>query len=293
MTAHRAPVAALACFFALAHTRAAPVPAVSSAPARVLEWVPSDVTWVTHQGRGRIALLMYARTTLGDRLPACFDGLERAAAHLYQLCRFPGDRGCVNAAHGFIDRVAVEQCASETFRALTGQAVTLERQGQFTRASSANGALYVGWSDDGWLYFHKDRDRVEAMLKRAGTPTLAKALRPLLARVSLADPFWTVFAGDLTTGFIGVPSTALVQQNLVMPTSGDASTTAKVPVTFLFRTEIEARNAVESLARSAGNDAFSPTHGMRYRRFALLSTDAKSRSTSPCSSRTNPRRTLP
>jgi hypothetical protein len=137
--------------------------------------------------------------------------------------------------------------------------VTLERQGQFTRASSADGTVYVGWSDDGWLYFHKERDRVEAMLRRAGTPTLASALRPLLARVSLADPFWTVFAGDLTTGFIGVPSTGLVQQNMVMAPSRDVSTMISVPVTFLFRTEDDARHAVESLARSGGNDEFSAT----------------------------------
>jgi hypothetical protein len=254
------PVAVLVCGVALAHARATPVLAspMSDAPAKALEWAPSDITYVLHQGRSQVALLVYVRSALGKRTPACFDALEREAAHLYGLCRFPGDPDCVNAAYGFTNRAAVEQCATDTFRALTGRVVTLERQGRFTRASSGDGARYLAWSDDGWLYFAKNRARVEAMLKRPGAPTLAPALRSLLARVSLSDPLWTVFAGDFTTGFIGVRSTGFVQQNAVIPRSKGASTATRVPVTFLFRTEVEAQRAIGALARSAGNDAFSP-----------------------------------
>jgi hypothetical protein len=254
MVEHLAPGLALVAFLGVAGcSRPTPPPPLPAGVAEALAWLPSDVAWITHQGPEQIALLMYTRAALKQRV-ACFERLSGQADHLFVFARFLGDRG-LNAAHGFSDREATEACVAEVYEALTGRRVTLDRSGAFTRASAGGASTHLGWSSDGWLYFHDDRSRVEEMLRRPGASTLAPRLRPLLSRVSLDDGIWSVFAGDLTGRFIGVPSTGFVQRLSIPPGKG-TPVTSGVPITFVFESEVQAQRAVEELESAAKNEEF-------------------------------------
>jgi hypothetical protein len=231
-------------------------PPLPSGAAEALSWLPADVAWITHQGPGQIALIQFARSALKDRGVACFERLSGQADHLFMFSRFLGDPA-LNAVHGFSDREATESCVAEVYEALSGQRVTLDRSGALTRASAGSASIHLGWSSDGWLYFDKDRGRVESMLSRPGASMLAPRLRPLLSRVSLDGGFWTVFGGDLSGPFIGVPSTGFIQRLSLSPGKGTPRATG-VPITFLFESEADARRAVEELESAARNEEFPP-----------------------------------
>jgi hypothetical protein len=232
-----------------------PPPPLPSGVAEALPWLPANVAWITHQGPKQIALILYARDALKNRRVACFERLSGQADHAFMFSRFLGDPS-LNAFHGFSDREATENCAAEVYEALTGERVTFDRAGPLTRASVGNASIHLGWSSDGWVYFHPDRSRVESMLVRAGASTLAPQLRPLLPRVSLDGGVWTVFGGDLTGPFIGVPSTGFIQW--LSPSGKGTPMTTGVPVTFLFESEAQARRAVEELDSAAKNEEFPP-----------------------------------
>ena len=253
-----APALALAFLVGAGCSRrtAAPPPPLPSGAAEALPWLPSDVTWITHQGPNPIALIQYVRDYLKLHV-ACFERLSGQADHAFIFSRFLGDPG-LNAFHGFSDREATENCAGEVYEALTGQRVTFDRTGALTRASVGNASTYLGWSSDGWLYSNKDRSRVESMLIRTGASTLAPQLRPLLSRVSLDGGIWTVFAGNLTGFFIGVPSTGFIQRLSLPAGKKGTPVTTGVPVTFLFESEALARRAVEELDSAARNGEFPP-----------------------------------
>jgi len=254
---------------------AAPLP---DDPAKALWWLPSDITFVNHQGAGQIALIMATRQILNDRL-AVFDNfpkklrprvapimaqrqihqkdlehfnrLANQVDHLFMLSRFLGDKPLI-AVHGFTDRIAVEDGIARVYQDIWGRPVTLQRYGAITQASAGGGAEYLGWSDDGWLYVSKDRSRVESFLKRPSNPTIS--LPPsLLKRVSLDQKLWTVFAGDATGRFFGVPSTGFIQE-CSPPKTKSWPMTSGMPITFIFKSASEAQRASEAFTAFAKNE---------------------------------------
>jgi len=196
----------------LAGLLAAPPAAPSRDPVAELGWVPAGELTLSHATGDGVAFLTYARGTLGVDRPVCLDRLAGPGVEHVTFSRYVGDKG-VNATRGLSgDRDAVEACAAQVFERLTGHAVSYERDGAITRATSGAGELYLAWRDDGWFLFHHDRAWVEALLRRPSAPTLAPALRTFLKRVSLAEPYWWLYPGDLTGKLLGIPSKAVLMR---------------------------------------------------------------------------------
>lgn len=252
-----AAVSVLVCSI-LSCSQAPPEPAkpLSNDPIKALWWMPSDITFINHQGRGQIALIIGIRKMLEEQPSEDFEHLANQVDHLLMLSRYLGDPS-VNAIHGFSDREAVEDSIKKIFHETMGLPITYQRDGAITRASAAGGTRYLGWSNDGWLYYHKDRNRVEAMLKRPSDSTLSLPLHSLLGRVSLDQKYWTVFAGDATGRFIGVPSVGFFQ-NLTFPKSSEQLVSSGFPITLIFENEIEAQRASVAFLTAGQNGDFSP-----------------------------------
>lgn len=224
-------------------------------PTMALWWLPSGIRFINHQGVGQMTLINGTRKRLKNRSED-FERLANQVDHWLMLSRFLGEP-TLNAVHGFSDRDGVENRLKKVFHELTGLSITYQRDGAITRASAGGGTRYLGWSNDGWLYFDKDRDRVESMLKRPSNPTLSPSFGTLLGRVSLDQKFWTVFAGDATGCFIGVPSVGFIQNSSLPESMGQLVATG-FPLTFIFESEVEARRAKAALIKAGQNDNFPP-----------------------------------
>lgn len=252
-----AAVSVLVCSI-LSCSQAPPEPAkpLPNDPIKALWWMPPDITFINHQGRGQIALIIGIRKMLEEQPSEDFERLANQVDHLLMLSRYLGDPS-LNAIHGFSDREDVEASIKRIFRKTTGLTITYQRDGAITRASVAGGTRYLGWGNDGWLYFDKDRNRVESMLKRSSDSTLSLPLHSLLGRVSLDQKHWTVFAGDATGRFIGVPSVGFFQ-NLTFPKSSEQLVSSGFPITLIFENEIEAQRASVAFLTAGQNEDFSP-----------------------------------
>jgi len=230
---------------------AAPVAALSKDPAEALAWLPAEYLSVGYQPRGQIALILYAQEKLGKRAPACLGQLAAEVDGLFQLSRRPGDHS-VSAIHGLRDRDRAEQCIADVYEALTGQNVILARDMAVTRATTSRGAQYLVWSSDGWLYSHPERDRAQAMLARPSVSTLATPLRTMLAQFSLSDTPWVVCKGDMTSVYLGVPSTGVTIK--VAPV---AEQMGRAELTLTFDSEAIAQRALDTM-RAAAEDRTLP-----------------------------------
>jgi hypothetical protein len=209
--------------------------------------LPAEYLSVGYQPPGQIALIVYAQEKLGKSAPACLAQVAAEVDGLFQLSRRPGDHS-VSAIHGLRDRERAEQCIADVYEALTGQHVILARDGVVTRATTSRGAQYLVWSSDGWLYSHPERARVEAMLARPGVPALAPALRSTLAQFALGDAPWVVCKGDMTSRYLGVPSTGVTIR--VHPA---AEQKGRAEMILTFDSEAMAQRALETMSAAAGD----------------------------------------
>jgi hypothetical protein len=181
---------------------------------------------------------------MGKRRPACWSKLAAAAESSYQIWRAPPDRSAVLLVYGSVDRAATEACLTQSLRVL-GRPARLSRQGALTQLADAG---WLGWSA-GWLIWHPERPRVEAVLaaleaKPAKPPPIAGPLR----RVNPATELWMASTVDHTSRLLGVPSLSTVgwlargEGGLVMP------------MAFEFKSPADAERAVKALEAKKKDD---------------------------------------
>lgn len=138
------------------------------------------------------------------KMPACVNAqLARADAFVMISA---ADSGTINAIHGDFQRQALEDCVRESVEVVFGEKVCWTVEGSLSIATTSHGTQVLAYSDDGWIGWHADRERLEQWLSapRAMSPRLAG----LVARASHESQAAgvTLSTLDLSGRILGVAS---------------------------------------------------------------------------------------
>jgi hypothetical protein len=204
-------------------------------------------------------------------LPACAADVLSTVAGYYQTQPLGGEPSLI-AILGMLDRDKAEACFQEAVARIVPGA-RLERDGVFTQLITSRTVGSLGWASDGSVYWHPDRAVVEDAVAQKTTITSNADVRALVARVDRKKPIWLVWAADVTSKLIGVPSTGVrFATDFILTERKDTSQPMpRLPLTLAFASAADAQRAVAALR--APRPSLSPALAAQLAKLAPVARD--------------------
>lgn len=201
----------VACAPSPVHTKpAAASPAGPMLDARLqpIAWLPGGIRDLGYFRADRSAILTFLERSPVP-LPPCVQELRPSVESQYMVTMLGGG-SAVNLFFGRLNRERIETCIVAFWAALRGP-LTLVRQGPLSELTTPEGQRsYLGWTADGWLIWHDERERVLQFLQRRGGLSTQAKLAALLSQVDPSASHWAVSSADMTSLLLGVASQGYV-----------------------------------------------------------------------------------
>lgn len=231
-----------ACAPSPVHTKPAAAPPFEptiDARLQPIAWLSGGIRDLGYSRADRSAIL----TFLGRSpvpLPPCVQELRPSVDRQYMVTMLGGG-SAVNLFFGRLNRERIEACIVAFWAGLRGP-LTLVRQGPLSELATPEGQRsYLGWTADGWLIWHGERERVLQFLQRKGGLIAQAELAALLPQIDPSASHWAVSSADMTSRLLGVAS-----QGYVM-TMEDLPQPPGIAIRLLFARESDAQLAAAGI----------------------------------------------
>jgi hypothetical protein len=228
-----------------------------------LAWVPADTVSILGgpPASSPISAWLSKLVHQSERPPRCFESLFQEFDLVLQMWNGAFVESSPIVARGTIEREMFERCAEGVITML-GFKPALRRDGALTQISSdKTKPRYVGFAP-GWIVWHEDKARVQAILTSLGKKKNHPNLDALLKQIDPTAPMWAASLKDYTSGLLGIESLGLYG---TFEPEG-----RKMPTTIVFVKARDANRAAALIAERAHDTSVDPAL-----RAALSRTGAK------------------
>jgi hypothetical protein len=223
--------------------------ALAAAPAwaEPLDGIPASYPGVGWFGGSDAPILHYLRELQG--LPACVDQQLATVDGYFQAVTIGAPSLIV--FRGKLDRIKVDACIAEVLAKLPFGA-TMKHDGALTVLAGKTKSSYLGWSDDGSV-FYGNKDQIDEALAHKTKLTSNKELMALVKRIDRSAAMWLVTAWDYTGKLLGVPSKGFIFDGKIQKQGAEVT----APFTIVFASPADAKRAAAAIAAAAKDKRFS------------------------------------